>query len=145
MQLLRAMRKDHERIRLSLMILDRTQGQSTSRQMYFADLRNLLAAQKDAKEAYFYSVLKDDAKTNAVYRNGIERHSEINELLNDLADTDMSSSHWLIKMRELKDKVETHMRLEEDLVFVCVEAKTNDAERKALGEQYEHSIRLHAA
>ena len=69
-------------------------------------------------------------------RHGIAEHHEIDELLEQLDDTDYSSSAWLKIAKDLKEKVEHHLEDEEHTFFQLAGKVFNEQQKTALAKDY---------
>ncbi|WP_100656436.1 hemerythrin domain-containing protein [Alteromonas flava] len=136
MQIFEAIRQDHERQRLLMKILVQTSGATEARKDYFDVLKKELKQHEMAEERYFYKPLMDDDKTIEESRHGIAEHHEIDELIEALDDTDMSSPVWLKTFKQLKDKVEHHLNEEEQEFFQKAGRVLDESEKEALAEEY---------
>ena len=78
-----------------------------------ADVRQVLTDRKDAA------------------RHSVHEHAEMDEILEELREMDMSSPGWLTRFKTLKHDYEHHMEEEEDEVFTrakkVIGAEHNDA------------------
>ncbi|MBT0586682.1 hemerythrin domain-containing protein [Alteromonas oceanisediminis] len=137
MQIFEAIRQDHERQRLLLKILVETSGATEARREYFEDLKKELTQHAKAEERYFYSPLMESDKTIDASRHGIAEHHEIDELIEKLDQTSMSSAAWLRYMKELQEKVEHHLTEEEREFFQRAGKVLSEKEKEALAEEYQ--------
>ena len=95
MHIFESLSQDHEKQRLLLKILAETSGSTGARRDYYAELKTQLEGHAVAEERHFYSpLLKLDGAVELT-RHGIAEHHEIDELLEKLDETDMSSPAWL--------------------------------------------------
>ncbi|MEW9796753.1 hemerythrin domain-containing protein [Alteromonas sp. CYL-A6] len=131
-----ALRHDHEKQRLLLKILSETSGDSAARRDYFAELKEALANHAMAEERHFYSPLLEHDSAVELSRHGIAEHHEIDELVEKLDETDMSSSAWLHHLKSLKEKVEHHLKDEEQSFFQTAGKLLNNDEKGALADAY---------
>ena len=109
MKIFEALRQDHEKQRLLLKILAETSGNTAARQEYFEELKQQLESHAIAEERHFYTHLLEKDATVDLTRHGIAEHHEIDELIEKLDNTDMSSPAWLHHLKVLKEKVEHHL------------------------------------
>jgi hypothetical protein len=87
------------------------------RQTLFTELTRELKGHAAAEEQALYSTMLRKPPTTDDTRHSVAEHHEIDEMLNDLAATDMSSGAWLLKFRTLEDRYLHHIREEEDEHF----------------------------
>ncbi|GAA0854410.1 hemerythrin domain-containing protein [Aliiglaciecola litoralis] len=136
MEIFEAIRRDHAKQRLLLKILVETSGDSYSRKEFYSELKKSLVDHAVAEERYFYSPLMQSDKTIEQSRHGIAEHHEIDELIEKLDETDMSSSAWLHYMKALKKLVEHHLAEEEREVFQQAGKVLSDKQKEALADDY---------
>jgi hypothetical protein len=140
MEIFQAIRKDHEKQRLLMKILVETTGDSESRRRYFTELKQELEQHATAEERYFYSPLMDSDKTIDDSRHGIAEHHEIEELVEKLEETDMSSSAWLHYMKTLQELVLHHLAEEEKEFFKHADKVLTEKQKDELADDYEKEM-----
>lgn len=136
MQIFEALRQDHEKQRLLLKILTETSGDTGARREYWQELKTQLEGHAVAEERHFYSPLLEHDEAVDLSRHGIAEHHEIDELLEKLNDTDMSSPAWLHHLKSLRDKVEHHLEDEEQTFFQVAGKLLNDRQKEQLATGY---------
>ncbi|MAU72014.1 MAG: hemerythrin [Pseudozobellia sp.] len=117
MNIFEALRQDHDIQRSLLEQLVDTSGDTKVRDEIFKKLKTELEVHADAEERYFYKPLIDVDNTQDLARHGIAEHHEIDELIEQLEETDYSSSAWLKIAKDLQHKVEHHLEDEEHQFF----------------------------
>ncbi|MBO0749010.1 MAG: hemerythrin domain-containing protein [Porphyrobacter sp.] len=108
---------DHELHRDLLDALGETQGESDDRAELFERLTKEIKAHAAAEEQALYSTMMRKPETTDETRHSVAEHQEIEERLNDLAATPMSSGAWLTKFRELNERYLHHIDEEENEHF----------------------------
>jgi hemerythrin superfamily protein len=108
---------DHELHRDLLDALGETQGDSEERAELFERLTKEVKSHAAAEEQALYSTMMRKPETTEETRHSVAEHQEIQELLNDLAATPMSSGAWLTKFREFSDRYLHHIDEEESENF----------------------------
>lgn len=111
---LNRLEKDHNDQRDLLDRIAKTEGDSAERRELFTELNKELKSHAAAEEQAVYSEMLADPKVSDETRHSVAEHHEIDEMLNDLAATDMSSSAWLQKFKKLDDRYRHHITEEED-------------------------------
>lgn len=142
MQIFEALRQDHEKQRLLLKILAETSGNTAARREYYEELKVQLESHAVAEERHFYSQLLEKDATVDLTRHGIAEHHEIDELLEKLDETDMSSPGWLRHLKNLQDKVEHHLADEEQEFFQLAGKVLNDRQKSKLADEYREEMKL---
>jgi len=132
------LKADHDRHRDMLARLGETQGASDERKELFEALRQELQAHAAAEEESLYATmlavpdLRDDA------RHSVSEHKEIDDYLGELVDTDMSSSAWLVKFKEMRHRYLHHIDEEEEDMFPEAAKTLSAATEKRMAEVFEN-------
>lgn len=137
MNIFEALRKDHDVQRELLDKLVDTSGDSKKRDAIFKELRSELSAHADAEERYFYKPLIDSDKTQEKARHSIAEHHEIDELIEELEQTEYSSSAWLKIAKTLQERVEHHLEEEEHEVFQMAGKVLSENQKQRLATDYD--------
>ena len=127
----------HQRQRRLLELVGKTKGDSRGRRELFERLRSELDAHAEAEERALYSrmIAREAGRERA--RHSLHEHEQIDDILEDLAAMDFSSTGWLNRFSTLRDKVEHHLEEEEEKVFPLA-TKLFSAERaRKMGERFE--------
>ena len=140
MKIFEALRKDHEKQRLLLKILAETSGDTAARREYFQELKDQLESHAVAEERHFYSHMLENDETVELTRHGIAEHHEIDELIEKLDETEMSSPAWLHYLKSLQEKVEHHLADEEQEFFQVVGKVLNERQKEKLADGYREEM-----
>lgn len=111
------LKQDHDKHRELLAQIGDTQGESPERQALFTELTKELKGHAAAEEQALYSTMMRKPPTTEDTRHSVAEHHEIDEMLNDLAATDMASGGWLIKFRTFEETYLHHIKEEEEEHF----------------------------
>lgn len=111
------LKQDHDRHRALLDRIEQTHGESDERVALFEQLTLEVKGHAAAEEQALYSTMMRKPPTTDETRHSVAEHHEIEEALNDIAATDMSSGAWLTKFRQLKHDYLHHIDEEEDEHF----------------------------
>ena len=125
------LKEDHDRHRDLLDRIEQTEGASDERKELFEEFTLEAKGHAAAEEQALYSTMLRKPETTDETRHSVAEHHEIEEALNDLAATDMSSSGWLTKFKQLKHDYLHHIEEEEDEHF-------KDFEKLLTKEDEEH-------
>ena len=71
-----------------------------------------------------------------ITRHALAEHHEMDEMVEELEQTDMSSPSWIATAKKLADKVHHHLKEEEHKFFQQAGKILDDAEKEKLGKQY---------
>ena len=111
---LNRLKQDHDRQRKLLDRIAQTSGDTEERRRLFTELTKELKSHAAAEEQAVYSEMLAEPEVSDETRHSVAEHHEIDEMLNDLAATDMSSPAWLQKFKQLDDRYRHHINEEED-------------------------------
>lgn len=137
MNIFEVLRDSHDTQRALALQLVRTHGDSPERGRIFAALQRELAAHEAAEERAFYVPLMEHDAALDMARHGIAEHHEMDELVEQLQDTDPSSPAWLAKAKELRHKITHHLDDEEQKFFQLAGKLLSEAQKRALARDYE--------
>jgi len=117
MNIFEALRQSHDIQRDLARQLTQTSGDSPERRAIFDQLKNELFAHAVAEDRYFYiPLMMTDAGLN-ITRHALAEHHQMDELLEQLTETEMSNTGWLAIAKQLSDKVHHHLKEEEHGFF----------------------------
>lgn len=143
MNIYEAIRRDHDIQRNLLDKLVDTSGKTTERKQIFKELKKELTIHANAEERHFYKPLIPTEKMQDHARHGIAEHHEIDELIEQLEETEMDSSAWLKIAKDLKEKVEHHLEDEEHSFFQLSGKVFSEDEKQELAEKYNTYMKNH--
>jgi hypothetical protein len=108
------LKQDHDKHRELLDKLLETSGDTDERETLFEELTKELKSHAAAEEQALYATMLKKPPTTDETRHSVAEHHEIDEALNDLAATDMSSGAWLQKFKSFEHQYRHHIEEEED-------------------------------
>lgn len=111
------LKQDHDKHRDLLDRIGETHGESAERERLFTELTKELKGHAAAEEQALYSTMLRKPETTGDTRHSVAEHHEIDEMLNDLAATDMATGGWLTKFKSFDDRYRHHIEEEEDEHF----------------------------
>ena len=124
------LKQDHDKHRELLDKLMETSGESSQREAMFEELTKELKSHAAAEEQALYSTMLRKPPTTDETRHSVAEHHEIDEALNDLAATDMSSSAWLTKFKDFDHQYRHHINEEENDHFPDFERYLDEEDRE---------------
>lgn len=130
------LKNDHDNQRGLMDSIAETSGDSGERRQLYALLKNELVAHANAEEQTFYAKLIHEPKGQEQARHSVSEHKEMDDLIEELEDTDMSSSGWLSKFKKLKEEVEHHVDEEEKEVFALSRKLISESEAHDLADEF---------
>ncbi|WP_212627110.1 hemerythrin domain-containing protein [Pseudomonas sp. PP3] len=137
MNIFEALRESHERQRTYAKALIKTSGDTPERVEAYKQLKAELQAHETAEERHFYMPLMEFDNGVDLSRHAIAEHHEMDEMMEELDETEMSSPAWLATAKKLSDKVHHHLKEEEQKFFQMAGKLLNDKQKETLAGQYE--------
>lgn len=136
MTLFEALREDHDTQRDPAGPFDQTHGDSDGREELFEKVKKALTSHAAAEERALYIPMMELDMTQEKARHSVAEHHEIDELVEELEDTDFSSPGWLAAARKLHDLVTHHLDEEEQEVFQLAGRALSDDAKARLADTY---------
>jgi len=131
-----AIKSDHDRHRDLLETISDTSGASDERKAAWDEFYHDVKAHAAAEEDTFYSKLISKTWGQDAARHSVHEHQQLDDLMEELNEMDMSSSGWLTKFKTLRHDYEHHVDEEEDEVFSRAKEVIDDSEIKGYGERF---------
>tara|TARA_Y100000588_G_C14152766_1_gene881279 strand:+ start:972 stop:1406 length:435 start_codon:yes stop_codon:yes gene_type:complete len=141
MNIFEALRHEHEIQRNLVAKLVETHGDTQERKKIFEQLKHELKIHADAEERHFYIPLIKKDLTQEKARHSVAEHHEMDELIEQLEDTEMDASNWLKIAKELEHKVIHHLDEEEQEVFQMAGKALTDNQKTSLASDYNKEIK----
>ena len=141
MNIFEALRQEHEIQRNLVAKLVETHGDTQERKKIFEQLKHELKIHADAEERHFYIPLIKKDLTQEKARHSVAEHHEMDELIEQLEDTEMDASNWLKIAKELEHKVIHHLDEEEQEVFQMAGKALTDNQKISLASDYNKEIK----
>ena len=136
MNIFEALRESHDRQRGYAETLVRTSGDSPERTQAYAQLKAELQAHETAEERFFYVPLMEHDNGVDLSRHAISEHHAMDELMEALDETEMSSPAWLATAKKLMEKVHHHLHEEEQKFFQMAGKILDDQQKDELANGY---------
>lgn len=131
------LKADHDRQRVMLAQIDETHGDSPERRSLFEDLRRELQAHAAAEEESLYATMLAKPELRDEARHSVSEHKEIDDYLGELVETEMSSSAWLTKFRQMRDRYLHHIEEEEEEMFPTADKNLAASTEQEMARTYE--------
>lgn len=136
MNIFDALLQSHELQRsIARRLLDNV-GDPARRQGDFTQLKAELVAHETAEERTFYIPLMEHDEAVEAARHGIAEHHEMDEMVECLGKLEDGSAEWLEQLGQLLNKLEHHLKEEEDKWFPLARRILPRRELSELGEPY---------
>ncbi|MHC8319807.1 hemerythrin domain-containing protein [Pseudomonas sp. GB2N2] len=136
MNIFEALRESHDRQRAYADALIKTRGDTPERVEAYKQLKSELQAHETAEERYFYIPLMEFDNGVDLSRHAISEHHEMDEMMEELDETEMSSPAWLATAKKLAEKVHHHLKEEEQKFFQMAGKLLDDKQKETLAGQY---------
>jgi phage shock protein A len=131
-----ALRESHDRQRSYADALIQTSGDTPERVEAYRQLKSELQAHETAEERHFYIPLMEFDNGVDLSRHAISEHHEMDEMMETLDETEMSSPAWLATAKKLSEKVHHHLKEEEQKFFQQAGKLLDDQQKETLAGQY---------
>ncbi|WP_064117812.1 hemerythrin domain-containing protein [Pseudomonas fluorescens] len=141
MNIFEALRESHDRQRSYAKTLVETSGDTPERVEAYKQLKAELQAHETAEERHFYIPLMELDDGVDLSRHAIAEHHEMDEMMEELDETEMSSPAWLVTAKKLSDKVHHHLKEEEQKFFQMAGKLLNEKQKVQLAGQYEKEFK----
>lgn len=132
-----AIKADHDRHRELMDTIADTTGDSKTRRDAWTAFYEEVKSHSAAEEETFYSKLISKTWGQDSARHSIEEHAEMDDLLEELREMDMSHGSWLQKFQTLKHDYEHHIEEEENEVFGRAREVIPEDELDGYGERFQ--------
>ncbi|MHC8332469.1 hemerythrin domain-containing protein [Pseudomonas sp. LB3P25] len=136
MNIFEALRESHDRQRTYADALVQTSGDTPERLEAYKQLKSELQAHATAEERHFYIPLMEFDNGVDLSRHAISEHHEMDEMMEVLDETEMSSPAWLATAKKLAEKVNHHLEEEEQKFFQMAGKLLDDQQKETLAGQY---------
>lgn len=137
MNIFEALRASHERQRELCEKLIRTHGDTEDRHTLFDKLKTELSAHAIAEDRYFYIPLMFNDTGLNITRHALAEHHEIDELIEQLEETEFSNTGWLAIAKKLSETVHHHLEEEEHGFFQQAGKILDEKEKISLAKKYQ--------
>ena len=131
-----AIKEDHDAHRRLLETIADTSGASETRKSAWEEFYNDVKSHAAAEEETFYSKLISKTWGQDAARHSVHEHQQLDDLMEELREMDMSQGAWLNKFKELKHEYEHHMEEEENEVFTRAREVISEDEIAGYGERF---------
>lgn len=131
------LKQDHDRHRTMLAAIAETEGDSDDRRKLWDEFFHDVSAHAAAEEETFYSKLIADEDGQPEGRHSVAEHKEVDDMMEELNEIEFSSSAWLTKFKQMRERYEHHIEEEEEDIFpVAKEVIGNDG-NETIGSAFE--------
>ena len=111
------LKKDHDSHRDLLARLAETEGDSSTRRELWEKFYYDVGGHAAAEEETFYAPLMKGEEGQPKGRHSVAEHKELDDIIQELDEMDMSSPGWLTRFKTLRHEYEHHIDEEEEEIF----------------------------
>ena len=126
------LKDDHDKHRALLADLADTEGDSQKRRNLWKEFYYDVGGHAAAEEESFYALLMKDKDGQPKGRHSVAEHKELDDIIQELEEMEMSSPGWLTRFKTLRHDYEHHIKEEEEEIF--------ETARKVLGDDFDGKI-----
>lgn len=127
------LKAEHDRVKQLMERLAATPDSGEERRVRFAEIRRDLIAHAKAEDYAFYKELEDDDELHDKIETARAEHAAIEELLDELMQSERTDDVWLLRFATLRKSVEQHVREEERDVFPMARTVLDSEDAEVLG------------
>lgn len=132
-----AIKADHDHHRALIDTIADTSGDSAKRQEAWDEFYHHVKSHAAAEEETFYSKLISKTWGQDAARHSVHEHQQLDDLMEELREMDMSSPAWLQKFKDLRHEYIHHIEEEEDEVFTRAREVISEDEIEGYGKRFE--------
>lgn len=137
MNIYERLQRDHRhQEKLAAQIMD-TSGKSEARRTLFGQLVAEAESHANAEEQTFYATLFEIPDGQEEARHSVTEHEVMSKLIEELQELDMGSGGWIHKFEKFKDKLEHHIKEEEEDIFPLAKTLIDDSTAESMIEKFE--------
>ncbi|RVT85863.1 hemerythrin domain-containing protein [Rhodobacteraceae bacterium CCMM004] len=131
-----AIKQDHDEHRELLDRIAETTGDSDARKEAWRTFYYEVKSHAAAEEETFYSKLISKTWGQDAARHSVHEHQQLDDLMEELNEMDMSHGSWLEKFKTLRHEYEHHIEEEENEVFTRAREVVADSEIEGYGARF---------
>ncbi len=131
------LKQDHDKHRKLLDKLAETSGESEERRELLEQFTLEVKSHAAAEEQALYSTMMRKPANTDETRHSVAEHHELDELMNDLAATDMSSPAWMAKFKQLDHDYRHHIDEEEEDHFPDFDKHLTEEDRAHMRQVFD--------
>ncbi|WP_172296696.1 hemerythrin domain-containing protein [Pseudoruegeria sp. HB172150] len=129
-------KEDHRTHRDLMKRIAGTEGDSPERRKAWDAFYHEVKSHAAAEEETFYSKLISKTWGQDAARHSVHEHKELDDLMDELNEMDMSSPGWLNKFHKLEHDYNHHIDEEEDEVFTRAQEEIDEGEIENFGDRF---------
>ncbi|QTD57226.1 hemerythrin domain-containing protein [Parasphingorhabdus cellanae] len=135
-KIFKLLKDDHDKHRELLEQISQTEGDSPDRRSLYTQFKEEVTAHANAEEQSLYAEMLARPELQEDGRHSVAEHKELDDLMAELDDIEMSSPGWLQKFKVLRHEYEHHIEEEEEDMFPVAEDEFVTKCEERLGDIY---------
>ena len=132
-----AIKADHNHHRALLEKVSNTSGDTPERQAAWKEFYEDVKSHAAAEEETFYSKLISETWGQDSARHSVHEHQQLDDIMEELNEMDMSSSGWLTRFKTLRHDYEHHVDEEENEVFARAKKVIGEKQNDQFGARFQ--------
>jgi hemerythrin-like domain-containing protein len=135
--ILELLKRDHERVdHLLDEIEDTDSGDERRRSQLFAQVTAELEVHSDSEDQVVYTALEGRGGFEELIDNARGAHEHIEQMVEELDQTEVTAGDWIDKVHELRQLVRHHVDEEEGTLFGKMREALDSGERSRLADEF---------
>jgi hemerythrin-like domain-containing protein len=130
------LKSDHDLHRQMLIAISETTD-TDKRSDLFEAFRVEVTAHAAAEEQSLYANMLADPDLQDEGRHSVAEHKEIDDMLGELQELDMTRDEWPNKFKEMRHRYEHHIDEEEEEMFPAAEKEFSTSKAEELGAKFD--------
>lgn len=128
---------EHNEVNTLFKALEASPDIATGRTALFDKLSNELRSHTIAEQAAVYDKVRERDSNKTMIEDAEHEHQSVEHLLNELESMDVTTDAWMLKLSELKQMVEHHVREEESKMFDRMHQLFTDDEARRMANEFQ--------
>ena len=130
--------QDHRILGRCFAEIERTSDKDAARrEQFFQELQAKLEAHEMFEEEVVYPEIDQIPQAASMIGEAYESHAEFDGIAQELSYVHVTDSEWIRRIRELKELIQEHARMEEERLFPAARAGLAETRAGELGRQFE--------
>lgn len=128
---------EHNEVSMIFKAIEASPDVATGRTGLFQKLCNELRSHTVAEQATVYDKVKTKEGSKTMIDHAEREHQSVEHLINELESMDVTTDAWMLKLSELRQAVEHHVREEETKMFDRMHQLFTDDEARKMADDFQ--------
>jgi iron-sulfur cluster repair protein YtfE (RIC family) len=138
MDIFEKLMEDHRSLEECFAEIEKTTEEDAAlREQLFKQLQARLEAHEMFEEELLYPEIDQIPQMVSMIGDAYEEHAELESTAQDLAHTPVTDSDWTRRFHGLRQRIQEHVRMEENIFFPVARAELDEARAEELARQLE--------